>query len=333
LALYVATGAFGLALTVIVGGAVYSTVQVNGIQQRAEQAAQDIREKSADFEKQLSENAKEIQDKTSHIDDIIKNIVTSDKEDFGKVLKSAQDDLNGYVTGTKSKLDEAQTKVVADINGELRDHVQVALTQITTNINAEGQKILTSWTDLDKKISDQASTASTAVNQAKENAIKLLNGPTTEVDAAKGMAISAVQKTQTEATNELQNYAAQAAGKRDETIRNIGKMQDDVSAREQSALQQVNAELAKLPERTTGLVNAVAAVDDALKDYRVDMARILTDLSAQQPQTSLGRVVLVLGASFWLVLGSLAVSMLALLISLLGLWRRPRGPRTKPAVP
>jgi hypothetical protein len=304
-------------LVVVFGGTLYSTVQIGGIQKSTEAAQETIQQRLKTFEDQTDK-------KTKDLDQIIKTAVLTSYPAIKDVVDNALAETKGYVADSKRKLDEAQTKVLNSMNDQLRDGLQAALAKthedlqreekkISDELHGDAKKLSDEWKATDQKLGQQLASASGALDSAKDAAVRALNARGTEVDEQKRIALSAIETTKTEAINKLNGYRGEAEGRKDEVVNAIKKTNEEVARQVGDAQARIEAEIAKMPTDMKRVAATLASLDRALARYHVDIARVL-DLVGDDDRGRLGRVVDVLGWSFWLSLGALVISILPWII-------------------
>jgi hypothetical protein len=324
-------GAFGVLTALLFGGTVYSTWHVEGIQKQAEQAQQSIRDKSSLFEKQLSDAAKEIEDKRLDIDGTIRKAVEANNSEIGKIVEQSRSDASALISQTKELLRQTQTDLIGRMNDELHNQLREATAKESDYLRSESQKIGDSWREADRKLDGHLAMASKLVDAAKDTAISRLSSRGAEVDDQKAAVLASIELAKTTATNKLATYQAEVEGKRDEATRAFANQADNLSSAITDARARINTEIEKLPEEFKRTATVLKSIDDALGKYKLNIAKVVQRLDYDSSGGSLALVVDVLGLSFWLMIGSLAISLATLLFVVALLFRNYKSKPPKSA--
>jgi hypothetical protein len=392
---------FSILLAVLLGGTIYSTVQVVGVVRSADEAQQSIRSHRAEFDLDLDKARREINSKTSNIDDVVRTAVLNNVDGVKQKLEQAQTEAQGYIDGAKKRLDselqgavssantillsdqkrisdgwagldqkigqqftvanqrldgqltlvlgnldtqsKAALKSVDDARGEavkslsaskLVEELQRAVSSANTSLQSDQKRISDGWAGLDQKIGQQftdgskrldgqltlalgnldaqSKAALKSLDEARGEAVKGLNAPAVEVENSKRKAVSSIETDQAEARNKIATFRSEVEGQRDEFLRQV----DD-------GKKKIAATIDSMPEEIKALSAAVAAVNHGLQAYHVQIAAIMDRMAAEKGGR-ISFVIDVLGWSFWVAIGSLALSVIVPLViwSLVARWAR-----------
>jgi len=339
--------AFAVLFMALFGGTVAGWLQFSGVQKTAEEGRINIQQKVDAFQKQID-------DRTSHLDDLIRNAVKTQDPRVAQIIDKAVADSQLQVQDTKRKLDQAQTDTVNGMRDQLRDQLQTAVAQQRKELEQQATQLSGDWKGLTDKLSGQFTAISGDLGKAKQDALAKINAPAPEieearksavssiggeatkavgaVDSARDMAVrtinsrgtdvederkkalSSIETARTVANNKLAQYEAEAEGKRNDATRAIAKANDDVVQAAGDARKQIAEQVAGLPNDVKKVSTILESLNRALADYHVDISGLMEQF-VNDDGTRVGLVTQVLGWTYWVVVIAAGVSVLSLIIA------------------
>lgn len=339
--------AVGTAVAIlIIGGTLYSGIQVNGLirdvgnqQKLLQEASAQIDLKSREFNSKIGETRLEL-------DEMVRVALAANNSKIAEVFERAQSETNAYVTSSKEKLNDKQTEIVQKLDRDVSDKVQRSLGAFSKALEKNAAVVSGRWDATDKKLTDDLAAAKrslenatsagmAAVGKEKDEAIKRLSAtevaaqgdlkaPVTAVNDAKNEAVTAVKSAFVSAKNEIDTFKAETEGSRNGAVRSIQGSTEKFERDVEVARTKMTEAIKRLPNDIVQIRATMSSIDSALGRYRIDLATVVGRLRGDDEKTRLGLVVDLLGVSFWLIVGSVGVSLVALLIAAYTIWSRPR---------
>jgi hypothetical protein len=150
----------------------------------------------------------------------------------------------------------------------------------------------------------------TALAGAEQAATNAIMNHQAAVNSARGTA----ETEMSQATGAINNL-------RTNTHTSINRAKEEVEARGKAATDQIDTIVATIPERVRKTGDSVVILNDLLAKYEAPVAEVIARLQADKPQSTLDTIAAVLGRSVLLMAIALALSVLAVVLSIVAMLR------------